>query len=250
MNLRHLAALVGLSVLPAAGRAQLPDAKDLIQKWVGAVNANAWKGHKSSRMTAMIDLPAMGMSAKSEAAVMYSPAMSVQKTDIPGLGEMRVGFDGSVAWSTNPMQGAQLMPDSLLTVQKEEADPENYSRLTPAIVSSQTVSQEKLNGQDCYKVKHTWKSGRVSHDCFAIADGLIVWSQTRAQSPMGEIEVTTEFSGYKDFGGVRRAATATTQQAGQQIIITVQSWEWDTVEAKEFVLPPEVKALVDAKKKP
>jgi hypothetical protein len=64
---------------------------------------------------------------------------------------------------------------------------------------------------------------------------------------MGEIEVVTSFSGYKDFGGVKRAATTTTEQAGQQIIITLQSWEWDTVDPKEFVLPPEVKALVDKK---
>jgi hypothetical protein len=173
--------------------------------------------------------------------------MSLQKTDIPGMGEMRMGFDGKTAWSSNPMMGAQVMPDSLMGAQREEADPDNYSRMTAAIVSSETVEKTKLNDTDCYKVKHTWKSGRVTHDCFSEAEGLIVWSQSKSSTPMGEIEVVTSFSGYKDFGGIKRAATTTTEQAGQQIIITLQSWEWDTVDPKEFILPPEVKALVEKK---
>lgn len=240
-----LAAAATLSPAPAA--AQLPAAKDLIQKWATAVNADGWKGHKSARTTAAFDIPAMGMSAKMESAQWFEPARSLSKVDIPGMGEMRQGFDGAVAWATNPMQGAQLTPKDAVDAQKEDADPDNYSRLSKAIVSSETVEKTKLNDTDCYKVKHTWKSGRVSHDCFSVADGMIVWSQTKTKTAMGEIEVVTSFSAYKDFGGVKRAATTTVDQAGQQFIITLQSWEWDTVDPKEFELPPEVKALVEKK---
>lgn len=247
MLTRSVVVLAGFSFFPMVGNAQLPAAKDLIQKWATAVNASGWKGHKSARVIATVDIPAMGMSAKSESIQMFEPAMSLQKTDIPGMGEMRMGFDGKNAWSTNPMMGASLIPDSLMGAQREEADPDNYSRLSAAIVSSETTEKTKLNDTECYKVKHTWKSGRVTHDCFSVADGLIVWSQTKATSPMGEMEMITSFSAYKDFGGVKRATTTSTEQAGQQIIITLQSWEWDTVDAKEFVLPPDVKALVEKK---
>jgi hypothetical protein len=249
MNARRVLAVAALSaVLPALVQAQeLPPAKDLIQKWATSVNANGWKGHKSARTTASFDLPAMGMSAKMESAQMFSPSMQVTKIDLPGMGEMRQGFDGTTSWSMNPMQGPSVMPKEMVTAQKEDADPDNYSRMSPAIVSSETVEKTKLNDQDCFKVKHTWKSGRISHDCFSAADGMIVWSQTKTATPMGEMEVVTTYGAYKDFGGVKRATTTTVEQGGQQFIITLQGWTWDVVDPKEFELPPEIKALVDKK---
>lgn len=249
MNTRQLLAVAGMAaLLPAwSGAQELPPARDLVSKWAAAVNASGWKGHKSARTTATFDMPAMGMSAKMESAQMFSPAMSVSKIDFPGMGEMRQGFNGTVAWSMNPMQGPSLTPPELVAAQKEDNDPDNYSRTSAAIVSSETVEKTKLNDQDCYKVKHTWKSGRVSHDCFSVADGMIVWSQTKMTTQMGEMEVVTTFGAYKDFGGVKRATTTTVEQGGQQFIITLQGWEWDTVDAKEFELPPEIKALVEKK---
>lgn len=246
MNARQALAVVALSaVLPGIVQAQaLPPAKDLIAKWATAVNASGWKGHKSSRSTAAFDLPAMGMSAKMEVATSYNPSMSVSKIDLPGMGEMRQGFDGSNSWMVNPMQGAQVMPKDMSDAQKEDNDPDNYSRQSPAIVSAETVEKTKLNDTDCYKVKLTWKSGRTSFDCFSVADGMIVWSQTKTKSPMGEIEVVSTFGAYKDFGGVKRATTTTVDQGGQQFVITLQSWEWDTVDPKELELPAEVKALI------
>lgn len=246
MNARRWSLAVALAAMtPSLASAQaLPPAKDLISKWATAVNANGWKSHKSARTTAAFDLPAMGMSAKMETAQMFSPAMSVSKIDLPGMGEMRQGFDGTVSWTTNPMQGASIAPKEQVAAQKEDSDPDNYSRLSPAIVSSETVEKTTLNGQECYKVKHTWKSGRTSHDCFGVSDGLIVWSQTKQATPMGEMEIVTTYSAYKDWGGIKRATTTTVEQAGQQFIITLQSWEWDTVDAKEFELPAEIKALV------
>ena len=249
MKARQLVAVAAaLVALSSVTRAQgLPAAKDLIQKWATAVNASGWKGHKSARTTGAFDLPAMGISAKMETAQMFSPAMSVNKIDIPGMGEMRQGFDGTTSWMLNPMQGASVMPKEMVESQKEDADPDNYSRMSPAIVRSETVEQTKLNDQDCFKVKHTWKSGRLSYDCFAVADGMIVWSQTKQITQMGEMEIVTTFGAYKDFGGVKRATTTTLEQAGQQFIMTLQTWEWDTVDAKEFALPAEIKALVEKK---
>lgn len=235
------------SVAPSVAGAQaLPSASELIAKWAKETNAASWKGHKSSRMKAAFDLPAMGMSANMEVVTVF-PSQMASKIDIPGMGEMRQGFDGTTAWMVNPMQGPSLLTGPQLDAAKEDNNPDNYSRITPAITSSETVEKATLGGQECYKVKHTWKSGRVSHDCFAVEDGMIVWTQTKTPTQMGEIEITTTFDGYKDFGGIKRATTTTMDQGGTQIIITLQSWEWDTVDPKEFELPPEIKALVDKK---
>ena len=246
-TVRVLAVGALLPVFPTfAGAQGLPAAKDLIAKWAAATGADAWKNHKSSRMKATFDMPAQGISANMEQVTLY-PQQSAMKIDIPGMGEIRQGFNGEVAWSLNPMQGPSIVTGKQLEAQKEDNDPANYSRVSPAIVSSETVEKTTLNGQECYKVKHTWKSGKVSHDCFSAADGMIVWSQQTQSGPMGEVETTITYAAYKDFGGVKRAATTTFEAMGQQQVITMTGWEWDTVDAKELELPAEIKALVEKK---
>ena len=44
-----------------------------------------------------------------------------------------------------------------------------------------------------------------------------------------------------------RATTTTFEAMGQQQVITMTAWEWDTVDPKEIELPAEIKALVDKK---
>ena len=244
---RALAVIAMLPAFSSTVQAQaLPAAKDLIASWAKQTNAEAWKDHKSSRMKAAFDLPAMGMSATMEVVNIY-PGVTASKIDLPGMGEMRQGFNGTVAWSMNPMQGPSIMSGAPLEAAKEDNDPSNYSRISPAILSSETLEKTTLGGQECYKVKHSWKSGKASFDCFAVSDGMIVWSQAKAVTPMGEVETTTTFSAYKDWGGVKRATTTTIEQMGQQIVITVQGFEWDTVDAKEVELPAEIKALAEKK---
>ena len=244
---RAFAATALLALTASAAQAQgLPAANDLIAKWAKETNAEGWKGHKSARMKASFDLPAMGISANMETVTIY-PSQSATKIDIPGMGEMRQGFNGEVGWSTNPMAGPSVISGAQLEGAKEDANPSNYSRISPAIVSSETIEKATLNGQECYKVKHTWKSGKTSLDCFAVADGMVIWSQAKQVTPQGEVEITTNFSDYKDWGGVKRATTMTMDQMGQQFVITVQGWEWDTVDPKELELPPEIKTLVEKK---
>ncbi|MEO6444884.1 MAG: hypothetical protein ABIZ91_06540 [Gemmatimonadaceae bacterium] len=245
--LRAVAAIALIPLITASAQAQaLPAAKDLIARWAKETNAEAWKAHKSSRMKAAFDLPAMGMSAVMEVVTVY-PSTTSSRIELPGVGEMRQGFNGTTAWTTNPMQGPSVMSGALLEAAKEDNNPSNYSRISPAIVSSETLEKTTLGGQECYKVKHTWKSGKNSFDCFGVSDGMVTWSQAKVASAMGEVETTTSYSGYKDWGGVKRATTTTVDQMGQQIVITVQAFEWDTVDPKEVELPAEIKALTEKK---
>lgn len=244
---RALAALVLVPAVTSVASAQaLPPAKDLIARWAKETNADAWKSHKSSRMKAAFDMPAMGMSASMETVTLFPNTMA-SKVELPGMGEMRQGFNNGVMWMMNPMQGPSVVTGPQLDAAKEDNDPNNYSRQSAAIVSSETVEKATLGGQECYKVKHTWKSGKVSYDCFSIADGMITWSNAKTSTPMGEVETTTTFSAYKDWGGMKRATTTTVDQMGQQIVITVQAFEWDTVDPKEIEVPAEIKALTEKK---
>lgn len=243
--LRSLALVVALPLVPSFASAQaLPSAKDLIAKYVAAVGGeNAWKGHTSLRSKATVDMPAAGMSMTME-TVQKLPGMAAMKMDIPGMGEMRSGYDGTTAWATSPMTGPRVLEGKELEAVKDDADPKNYLRLSSNIVSSETMEKTTLGGVECHKVKHTWKSGRTTSDCFSTKDGLIVASMMNQTGPMGEMEVTMLLSDYKDFGGIKRPTKATAEAMGQQQIITFTSFEWDNATDKDFEIPADVKPLI------
>jgi hypothetical protein len=247
LSVRRLSLAAAALMLAVATRAPaqaMPDAKDLIQKYGKATGGDAWKSHTSARMKATLDVPAAGMRADIEALHMIKERTFLMKTAIPGMGEVLAGFDGTTAWSKEPMSGARLLSGMEALQAAEEADPEASLRTSANIVKSETVEKTTMNNQECYKVTHTWKSGRTSHDCFSVKDGLIVATQVKQTTQMGEMEVTTLLSDYKDFGGIKRATVTSMQMMGQEIKTTVTLWEWDNVTAAEMEPPADIKALL------
>ena len=238
------AALSFIAVAPRLSAQALPDAKDLIKKYNEAVGGDAWKKHTSARMKGTLEVPAAGMRADVEAVNVFATKTFLMKTTIAGMGEMLAGFDGTTAWSKEPMSGARLLTGAEGEQAAEEADPEASMRTSANIVKSETIEKTTMNNQECFKVKHTWKSGRTSQDCFSVSTGLIVASIIKQTSQMGEMEVTTFLGDYKDFGGIKRATTSTMQMMGQEIRTTVTSWEWDTVKPSDIEPPADIKALL------
>jgi hypothetical protein len=222
----------------------LPDAKELIANYGKAVGGDAWKAHKSARMKATLEVPAAGMKADIEALHTFEDRKFFMKTAIPGMGEVLAGFDGTTAWSKEPMSGARVLTGAEADQAAEEADPAASLRQSANIVKSETLEKTTMNSQECYKVRHTWKSGRTSHDCFSAKDGLIVATMVKQVSPMGEMDVTTLLSEYKDFGGIKRASVTTMQLMGSEIKTTVTAWEWDNVKESEMEPPADIKALL------
>lgn len=247
------AAALAVSLLTSSASAQatlsartvdLPDAKVLIAKYNKAVGGDVWKSHKSARMKATFEVAAQGMRADMEAMNIFATKNYMMKMEIPGMGQMMMGYDGTTGWSRDPVSGARLLAGAEAAQAAEEADPEATLRTSPNIVKSETVEKTNMNNQDCYKVTHTWKSGRVSHDCFAVESGLIVASIQKQASPMGEMEATQLLDDYKDFGGVKRATVSRVQVMGTEIKTTINSFEWDTVKPEDLEPPADIKALL------
>lgn len=121
-------------------------------------------------------------------------------------------------------------------------------RESAAIDSMTTVAQDTIGGEACYKVKIAYRSGRVSYDCYSVATGLIAGTVAVQESNMGTIEVTTAFSDWKEFGGIKFATRMRQQAMGQEQILAVDEVLFDGADdAAAFELPEAVKALVAPK---
>lgn len=248
MNIRRtLSALVVASLLPAVASAQaLPDGKDLIAKHIAAMGGrDAMDKHNSLHITGTFSMAAMGIDG---ALHMYraKPAQYLQQITLGQFGEMTSGFDGTTAWSINPMSGASVMSGDQAEQVKQQADFFSDFPDLAKYSTIQTVSAEDFEGRKCYKVKLVRADGTGEAMQFFDAEtGLAAGMMRTMENPqMGKIDITIVMSDYKDQGGVKLPGKITQKTPQGDVTLTFTTYEWDNVDAKVFALPDAVKSLV------
>lgn len=224
--------------------AQLPSAQTLVTKYVAAINGSAIMNAKSIVTKGGMSMPAAGINAS--VVLTQAGANQMQMvTTIAGMGEILAGYDGTIAWSADPMQGARILTGKEMEQIRDEADRRTTVRDAQLFTSMTTVADTTMNGEKCYEVKFVWKSGRETFDCFSSATGLIVGSRSIQATAMGSIPVVTLFSDYKKFGDVTVAARTTMEMMGSQQILTIDSFELGN--GAVITPPPAIQALAKPK---
>lgn len=196
------------------------------------------------KSTITMDIPAAGMSA-TITAVQRRPNQMAMTIDIPGLGEMRQGYDGSTAWSSDPMQGPRLVTGAEASALADGADMSAMARNPDQFTAIEAAGEADIDGDKANCLKLTWKSGRVTTECYSSTSGLLVESRQTQQSQMGEVEAVSRLSDYRAVNGIMVPHKITQSAMGMQQVMTTTSVEFGPQDAKLFELPPEIKALKD-----
>ena len=174
------------------------------------------------------------------------PALLLQQITLGSFGEMTTGFDGTTAWSINPMAGASVLSGEQATQMKQQADFFSDFPDAAKYATIETVGLEDFEGRKCYKVKLVRaddKSEAIQY--FDAETGLAAGMVRTMENPqMGKIEITVVMSDYKDQGGVKMPGKITQRTPQGDVVLTFSSYEWDKVEAKTFDLPDAVKSMV------
>jgi hypothetical protein len=236
----RLLAVAALLLLPARARAQLPAAADLMAAHNRAIGGEA----------AVAALPAVHMSGSfatpgGPATVEVwaaRPDRMYSVLTIPGMGEIRQGYDGTTAWRIYPMRGAAILEGEELAQTRDEATVDNVLglRLPGAYRSVETVEKATIEGQECYRVKLVSPGGRETGLCFALADGLAM--AAFQPGPGGEMVMLLQ--GYTEYGGVKVPTRMVSRMADQEQVFTIAKVEPIAADPARFELPPEIKALV------
>jgi len=247
-GLRCVAVLLPLMVSTVAVGAQqvvpavLPAGSTLVAKYAAAVGGPAYLSAKSIVTKGGMAMPAAGINATFE-MTQVAPNQMQMVTNIPGMGTIQAGYDGTTAWSMDPMQGPRVLTGKELDQVRDESDRRTAVRAPEMFTAIETVADTTMNSERCYLVKLTWKSGRETFDCYSPASGLMVGSRSVQKTAMGDIPVVTLFSDYKKFGDVT-VATKTVQEAmGQQQILTIASVEFGDGAGVTITPPTAVQAL-------
>jgi hypothetical protein len=228
----------------AARPAQLPSARSILDKHLGAIGGRqAVLSHKSTHATGTLTMPAAGVTG---AVDIYGahPNRSLLKVSLGGVGEVLEGFDGTHGWSISPMTGPMLLEGKQLDEKRFDSDFHSELRSDDRYVSLTTLEQVDFEGRACYKLRLVRKTGGEDLEFYDVATGLKAGSITTRETQMGTVTGTTVETGYKKFGNLLQPTTVRSQIGGLQQVITINSVDYDSVPASTFDLPPGIKALL------
>jgi zinc protease len=232
-----------IAVSSVAGAQALPDAKTLMEKHNTAIGGRAaLDKYSSMRISGTIAIPAQGITGTLEIR-RAKPNQFVQKLAIPQVGEILQGYDGKVAWATNPMQGPTILQGEMADGLKSQSDFASNFQNPADYVKAETVELVDYEGRKCYKVKVT-RGTREGVEYFDAATGILAGIGGTLPTPQGPIERSTVFREYGDFGGVKFPTRVEQRDGPSVTTITFTTVEFDKLAPNAFELPAAVKALV------
>ncbi len=228
--------------------AELPTPREVVDRFIKVTGGmEAYKAHRYRTSKGYFEMPAMGM--RGEMVVHQAqPNMMVASIDIPGMGSMKTGFNGTTGWSTNPMQGPMIMEGKQLDQMKREADFFGSVDILKNFKEARTVGIAEFNGEKCYQLKLTDDTG-ITNVYYSVESGLAVGRKAVEISPMGEVPSVMTISGYKDFGGVLVPTMQSVEAMGQKQNMVTETITFEELDPSIFALPAEIKTLVEAQEK-
>ena len=227
----------------------LPTANDIFTRGIAAIGGEAAiRKHTSMVTKGTLSMTAAGMSGKLE-IISLAPNKIISIMEFPGVGKITQGFDGTVGWSMNPMQGPSLIEGAMLEELKKSSD--MYKDLDPSKIWGKAETEGAVNfgGVACYEIIVSGGPGDGAL-YYEIQTGLTRGMVLTVESPMGKMPSTTIMSDYKEFDGVKIATRTDVEAMNMKQVLVVESVDFKLIDPSIFNLPPEIKALVGGAKNP
>ncbi len=229
---------------PAKAPASLPSARAIIDRHIKEIGGReAILAQTSTHVIGTVSMPSAGLTGKME-TFQAKPNKFFQRMSLPGIGDIEEGFDGTVGWTTSALTGPLVFEGKQLQERTFDADfyselksPEKYASIT-------TEEQTVFEGRPAYKVRLVKKGGGEDVEFYDVETGLKIGAVATRESPMGPMQGTSSYSDYKKFGALRQPSTMKVTTMNVQMVMTILTLEYGTVDPAVFALPPHIKALV------
>jgi hypothetical protein len=238
--------LVGMACLCSTTQAQSqPTAKEIIEKYVAALGGKEKLASiKSMVMKADMEITGVG---KADMSTTQANKKVLAIINLPGMGEMRQGSDGTTAWVVSPFQGAMLLEGRMkdqINTQAESLFPA-LSWLDGYKGKIESAGEADVDGKACYKLNFTSESGSNSTSYFNKESGFVVKTESVVDSPGGEMEITQFSDDFKDVDGIMVPHKQVTEMPQGEMVMTVTEVKLNQdIPEDTFALPDEIKELL------
>ncbi len=201
--------LIGLAVAAtvlAGGFGQkdsMPTVDQILDKYVQAIGGKA-AVEKQTSLTAKgaFEIPAMGMSGNAEEYA-KAPNKMLFIVDIAGHGVVQQGYNGAVAWSSEPAQGLREESGAELASTKIESEFHKETKIRQLFSKIEFKGKEKVGEKDAYVLLATPTGSSAQKLYFDIQSGLLIRTDVEQDTPQGKVPVEKYLDDYKDVDGVK-----------------------------------------------
>ncbi len=183
--------------------AELPSVDKILAKNIEALGGKAALEKLTSRLAkGSFELPAMGASGTFE-AYDKAPNKSGMRIEIAGFGTIVSNFDGTQAWSQDPMSGLRELSGLELAATKLHADYFKELKMKELYKKLEVKGKEKVGSAEAYVVEATPAEGAPEKFYYDAATGLLLRHDAERESPQGKMAIEITFEDYSVVDGVQ-----------------------------------------------
>lgn len=228
----------------AAPDEPLPKAEDILDKFVDVTGGKAaYESVRNETWTGTFEFVGKGIKG-TVTSFRAEPNKSLTIVELEGVGTIKQGTDGQTVWESSSMQGPRIKQGEERAAALREATlraPLYWRKLYKHV---ETVGQETIDEQPCYKVVLTPEEGKPETQYYDQKTGLMVKMTMSMATPNGEIPSELTLSDYKEEGGIRQPHKLHQSAFGMEILITMDHADHNVdIPADKFDVPADVKAL-------
>lgn len=196
-------------------------ADDVINKYIEAIGGrNAVESIKN--MTTKITGTVQGMEMKVQ-FVQKAPNKRMFELSIPQIGMTQTQkVDGTNAMVSS-QQGTQKLDGEQLNEALLEAEMHSFLRYDDLGITTELTGKETVNGQEAYRVKLTYPTGKVVNEFYSVESGLLLQQSSIVPNPQGggNISQAVSYSDYREVNGVLFPYKYNQDMMGMSIPMTV-----------------------------
>ncbi len=181
--------------------AAVPTVDQVLDKYVQALGGKAAIEKLTSRVSkGTFEAPGIEGSIEIYAK---APNKAASMVDVPGFGQVRQAFDGSVGWVDNPQVGLREMSGQELSTTKRGAEFYQVLKLREFYPKLTLKGAQKLGTRDAYLIEADPGDGSLRRMYFDTQTALLVRSDIERDTPQGRATFETELEDYKEVDGVK-----------------------------------------------
>lgn len=224
------AILLAMSAVSLAQRAKpapvsksLPPVSQILDAYVRAIGGREARGKiRSLSMKGTVEMAPMGIRGTFE-SIAAEPYLTFTRMNMAGLGEFVDGFDGTTAWTINPLQGGRTKSAAEVAQQKVLGDFHRDTELGKLYKSLAVTGIEKIGDSDAYVVKGE-AEGLTAPVLmyFDTKTGLLLRTDSTFVSPEGKQPTKVFYEDYRKVDGVMFPFKARTQLSGFELTLVTE----------------------------
>jgi len=219
-------------------------ALEILDKMVNALGGeSALRRHTARTISGKRDIG--GMIDGTFEILQAAPNRLIQRMELPGMGRMEVGYNGTVGWEIDPHEGAHVMSAEDLEDFVIDADfyaELHYKRNHKSI---RYVEETEFAGKTCHQVRLTKPSGKVEVQYIDASTYLPIGHLGEVKTNMGPMVMIRRVTEFREFDG-EKIPTKYKEDVGgmQNMTTTVTDVSFTPLIAKTFEPPKEIAATL------